>query len=143
MKKLWMVIPALFVVSVIAYALSIWALNTETYVISATTIDTSGLLNLRGIENAELVVSVTGSDSVKVKTYVDGYWNGKYDLNVYNDSLIVDNGTGDYTEGYLLRGYGVNNIKGYELIRVRCEVTAGAVDDSSSILRYSAAVIGR
>src|SRR5512133_961951 len=138
MKKIIWIIPALIITSVIAYAAyATWVFNAQTFTISETgTEDTSSLINLKNWEDIELTLSVTGSDSVKLKTYVDGYFNGKYDLSVYNDSLIIDNGTGDYTEGYTLRGYGTNNIKGYEQIRVRVAVSSGAVDDSSSALSY-------
>ncbi len=145
MKKVILTTGVLITASILMYAaMATWVFNTKVYTTSeAAGHDTSALVDLRNYEMVELTTSVTGSDSVKLKVYVDGYWNGKYDLNVYNDSLIIDNGTGDYTEGYLLRGYGTNNIKGYELIRVRVNVSSGQVDDSSSAMSYSMRVTGK
>lgn len=145
MKKLITIGAIALVTTFTAWALwSTWVFNGQTFTTSETGgQDTSGLINVKGYEIIELTASVTGSDSVKLVTYVDGYFNGKYDLNVYNDSLIIDNGTGDYTEGYLLRGYGTNNIKGYEVLRFRVAVSSGAADDSSSALSYSLRVTGK
>jgi hypothetical protein len=145
MKKVILTTGVLITASILMYAaMATWVFNTKSFAIEeAAAADTSSLIDLRNYEIVELTTSVTGIDSVKLKVYVDGYWNGKYDLNVYNDSLIIDNGTGDYTEGYLLRGYGVNNIKGYELIRVRVNVSSGQVDDSSSAMSYSMRVTGK
>lgn len=145
MKKSILITIALVALSVVAWAYyAVWVFNGESYTIeAAAAADTSALINLKGYETIELIASVTGSDSVKIKTYVDGYFNGKYALSLYHDSLIVDNGTGNYTEGYQLRGYGTNVLDGYEKIRIRAYVSSGQVDDSVSALSYSMQIIGR
>lgn len=145
MKKIILTTITLMGLATIMYAaFAVWVFNGETFTTSAdAAADTSALINLKGFETIELVTSVTGTDSVKIKTYVDGYFNGKYALSLYHDSLIIDNGTGNYTEGYQLRGYGTNILDGYERIRIRNYVSSGGADDSSSALSYSQQIIGR
>ena len=114
---------------------TVW--KAKTFPVSTSRTDTSSAIDLKGNEFVELQVSTTGTDSIKLIYYIDSYMNGKYDLAVKQDSLIIDNASGDYAKGLMLRGYGTNLIPGTERIRIRTTVQCGAADDSSSATSYT------
>lgn len=143
MKKY--LIPTVLVLSTIAIMAygTITVYNTKTFPNSSTRSDTSSIIDLKGAEIVEIQTSVTGTDSIKISYKVDGYIAGKWVPNVYTDSLILDNSATTPGRGQLLRGYGTNNIKGCERIRVRNVLQAGGSDDSSSATSYSQYIIYR
>lgn len=105
--------------------------------------DTSSVIDLKGEEIVELSQSITGTDSAKIQIKVDAYIAGKWYPSYFTDSLILDNSAVNPCKGVLLRGYGTNNIKGVEKLRIHNIVYTGASDDSSSAMSYSQYILLR
>jgi hypothetical protein len=116
--------------------------KTKSFPNGSTRTDTSATIPLNNYENIELQTALYGTDSCKIKIYVDGYYDGKW-VNLTSDSLIADNATTTLGRGTLLRGWGTNAIKGVESIRVRNTLQAGGSDDSSSATYYNQYILGR
>jgi hypothetical protein len=141
MKKI-LIILGILLASVSLLAVSsgiVYVYNSKSFTTSeAAGHDTSSTIDISTYDKLYLVTSVSGTDSVKLKYYVDGLGShSKWDLNIYNDSLIVDNGSGDYSHAKTLFDNVSDNVKGFRSIRVRCDVSSGAADDSSSALIYT------
>jgi len=135
MKK-FIVIGLILIVGIVSARMIVTVWNTKTFPKSTARTDTSATIDLKGHEFVELQTSTTGTDSIKLIYYIDSYMNGKWDEAVKQDSLIIDNGEGDYAKGLLIRGYGTNHIPGAERIRIRTTLQVAA-DDSTSAQSYS------
>ena len=144
MKKALITIGGLVILTAMLYAaVSINVFTDKSFATSeAAVVDTSSTVSVYYYNHLNLLTSVTGTDSVKIKIYVDGQYDGKWDNSILTDSLIIANGSGDYSKSTELRGL-TAGIGGYEAIRIRNAITSGAADDSSSALSYSQNIIGR
>lgn len=138
MRKVIIIICVLSVIGVAFAGFASVLFSGKTFKKADTRTDTSATISLRYGEYVELAtavagVSATGSD-LKIYTYVDGLVAGSW-RQIYTDSV-----TGQYRIQQL-RGYGVNNIKGVEQIRVRNKMSV--FTDSVSATSYTQHVIVR
>jgi hypothetical protein len=143
MKK-YIIIGLTILATVVLYAqlgITIYTGKALNKGLTGTRIDTTSLYNFRNYEVVELLTTAKGSDSIMLYNYFDGYYNNQYVTSFFVDSLKKYGTAGSLGRGTLLRGYGTNNIKGYDLGRFR--VVPYTFADSASPMSYSMRIIGR
>jgi len=138
MKRITIVILSLVMVGVAFAGFATVAFTAKTFKKADTRTDTSAAISLRYGDNVELATSVAGvsasGSDLKIYNYVDGLVAGSWKL------LYTDSTTGQHRVQQL-RGYGVNNIKGTEVIRIRNKMSV--FTDSVSATSYTQHVIVR
>lgn len=138
-KNLFIFLGVLAAVGVMYAASGLWITiqASKTFTTTASITDTSSDIPLKFYPVVELQHQVYGTDSVQFRFAIDGKVGTVYNEGIYYDTLTISESTTKRGRGIQLRGWGTNNIKGYEVIRIRTTHGAVGADDSLSALYYT------